>query len=404
MKILLITNLYEPYNRGGAEIVVKRTALALSRAGHEVVLLTARPFSGFSSLRPVEEKHDGLRILRYYPLNLFFYPRDAKHSLPTRLLWHALDQFNFHSARVIRRVLANEQPDVVFTHNLIGLGFSIPAQIRRAGIRHVHVPHDIQLAVRSGLMRQGEEDRFYTSGWLAKTYQALVRRQFGSPDVVVSPSQFLLDFYRSRQFFPASAGHVLRNPIDAKFYQQARAGIGKEVHVAYIGQLAEHKGLTVLREAMTHVADRNVRLHIFGGGPLTEEVRQWSDEDTRIHYAGVVPNEDVAKSLAQMDVLVLPTKTYENSPTVIFESLAAGVPVIVSDMGGAAEAVEEGMNGFRVPAGDVRALAGAINTFTATRDLSLQMSKACRDSVAGLDADAYVTRLMSLVLRDQNGR
>jgi glycosyltransferase involved in cell wall biosynthesis len=404
MKILLISNLYEPYSRGGAEIIVKRTALALSRAGHEVVMLTARPYGGVATLGWSEEEREGLRILRFYPMNLFFYPRDQHHRLPMRLFWHAFDQFNRHSAKITRRVLASEKPDLVVTHNLIGLGFTIPKVILRAGITHIHVLHDIQLAVRSGLMRLGEERRFYTSGWLAKAYQSVARKQIGSPDVVVSPSQFLLDFYRTRYFFPTSVCQVLRNPVDATFYAPKEHKKGVEFHLAYIGQLAEHKGLSVLREAMRLIPDAKLRLHVVGSGPMADSMAEWVAQDPRVLYEGSLPNEAVGKVLASMDAVVLPTQTYENSPTVVYESLAAGVPVIVSDIGGAAEVVQEGVNGFRVPAADAKALARCIAEAAGQREKLSAMQKACRDSVAGLDADTYAERFISLVLRDQNDR
>lgn len=404
MKILIISNLYEPYQRGGAEVIVKRTAQALLRAGHEVLLLTSRPYGGRASLRCEEEVIEGVRVLRYYPLNLFFYPRDVQHSLPVRCLWHLFDLFNHHSAVITRRVLRREAPDLVITHNLMGLGFRIPREIRRARISHIHVLHDIQLAVRSGLMRLGEENRFYTSGWLAKIYQFITKKQFSSPQLVISPSQFLLDFYNKLGFFQGSRKAVLRNPVDSRFYEQPLIPSSDGcLHLAYVGQLAPHKGLLVLREALRMSGDDRLRLHVIGAGSMGQEVSSWEKEDKRIRYEGKIANEVLPSFLARMQGLVLPTLTYENSPSVIFEALAEGLPVIVSDIGGAAEVIKEGRNGFLVPPGDASRLAaaiGALSVFVTKKDPAIE----CKDSVSGLDADDYVRRLMALALQVQNDR
>ncbi|MBI4121901.1 MAG: glycosyltransferase family 4 protein [Parcubacteria group bacterium] len=407
MKILIISNLYEPYQRGGAEVVVKRTILALQRAGHEVVLFTSRPYEGLDSLKPAAEGVNGLRIWRFYPLNIFFYTNDSRHALPLRLLWHAFDLFNIHSSRMVRRVLRQEKPDLIISHNLISLGFFVPAEIRRAGSKHIHILHDIQLAMRKGLMQQGEEQRFYTSGWLGRLYQAITRRQFGSPNLVISPSRFLLDFYRRLGFFAHSRLEVLRNPIDKMFYRAPRLSTPQPqrqsgIRLAFIGQLAEHKGLHTLRQAFSHIADNHLQLLIVGSGPLEAEMRQWQEQDKRVQYLGRLGNEALPQFLASIDAVIMPTKTYENSPTVVFEALAAGVPVIASDIGGTGEPVQEGKTGFLVPSGNVAALTDAINHFIKLKNSGVEFSQACTDSVAGLDEDAYIKQLLALI--DQSGR
>jgi len=200
MKITLISNLYEPYNRGGAEVIVKRTALELVKQGHVVSIITAKPWDGWKSLDPEIEEKGGLKIIRFYPLNLFFYANDDKYPVIIRAIWHLIDLFNFQSSNLTRDILSEEKPDLVITHNLMGLGYFIPGVIKRLGIRHVHVLHDIQLAVRSGLMKRGEEDAWWVKGLPAKVYQRIVKSLFGSPDVVISPSEFLLDFYKELGF------------------------------------------------------------------------------------------------------------------------------------------------------------------------------------------------------------
>ena len=66
------------------------------------------------------------------------------------------------------------------------------------------------------------------------------------------------------------------------------------------------------------------------------------------------------QALRESDVLVVPSRWYENSPNVILEAFAAGLPVVVADHGGMAEMVREGIDGLRFNPGDVSSLAGAL--------------------------------------------
>ena len=61
-------------------------------------------------------------------------------------------------------------------------------------LKHIHTIHDVQLSVPSGRIITGEEDSWQSSGFLTRMYQALNRWIFNSPAVVISASDFLLDF------------------------------------------------------------------------------------------------------------------------------------------------------------------------------------------------------------------
>ncbi len=392
MKILVISNLYEPYARGGAEVIVKRTIEEMIRQGHQVTLITAKPFSGFSSLRPQMESQDSLRIWRFYPLNVFFYAHDGKWPLPLRLIWHAFDLFNLHSAFLAAKLLKQEQPDLVITHNLMGLGYVMVPLILKSKVRHIHILHDIQLAVRSGLMKRGEEGAWFVSGLTARIYQRMVKKFFGSPDRVISPSAFLKNFYAQRGYFPSTKMEVLRNPIDPRFFQtMLEHQATEEIRFAYVGQLAEHKGIKTLLAAFESMAGAS--LHIAGDGPCRKLVEAAASKNANVVYHGRLPNEALPAFFEEIDATILPTETYENSPTVVFESLACGRPVIVSRIGGAAEPVKEGENGFTFEPGNIDELKKKITEMMGKHHL---MREAARQSVQPYQQSEYVRKLLSL--------
>ena len=113
------------------------------------------------------------------------------------------------------------------------------------------------------------------------------------------------------------------------------------------------KGIKILLEAFRNL-DRS-ELHIFGsiGGQRTFLERYGTE---RVFFDGAFDNWDINAVLEKIDVLIVPSIWYENSPLVIQEAFVAGVPVITSNIGGMAELVEDGVEGFTFDVGDKGAL------------------------------------------------
>ena len=74
-------------------------------------------------------------------------------------------------------------------------------------------------------------------------------------------------------------------------------------------------------------------------------------------WGGMLRREEVPRELAQTDLVCLPSLWFENLPLVVLEARAAGVPLLVSDLGGLSEVVGDSGGGWRFPAGDPAALA-----------------------------------------------
>jgi glycosyltransferase involved in cell wall biosynthesis len=91
-----------------------------------------------------------------------------------------------------------------------------------------------------------------------------------------------------------------------------------------------------------------------------ERIRQLCAGDRRIELAGVYGRQEVSRVLRGLDVVVVPSLWYENSPNVILEAFAHHIPVIASDLGGMAELVNEGENGLLFKPGDPDSLAGQL--------------------------------------------
>ncbi len=352
MKIALINNLYPPYARGGAEQVVKRTVEGLMKQGHEVVLITSTPEGEY------KETKGNLTIYRIRPKNIFYYTHAHRHHVISRFIWHLIDMFNISVSKEVSRILTYEKPDIVHTHNLMGLSFLIPQTIRRHEIRHVHTVHDVQLVEPSGIILKTEETSWRYTGVPTKIYTWIMKKLMGSPDVVISPSQFLLDFYKDRGFFVDSDKTLLRNPLTLSFDVQDRSRDNDVFNFLYLGQIEKHKGVFLLAEAFKHVD--NAMLHIAGGGSQLDDLKKQVGNNHNVKFYGRVERDKLPEIFSHMDMTVVPSLCYENSPTVIFESLYFGVPVLASHIEGIAELIDEGNNGFTFKAGDLTSLTQRI--------------------------------------------
>ncbi|MBI2472927.1 glycosyltransferase family 4 protein [Candidatus Uhrbacteria bacterium] len=396
MKIGIVSNLYPPDARGGAELVAQRVADALYERGHEVFVLTTQPFEGVRSLFPRIRERTLEAVYRFYPCNFYYLRHDRSIPFFVRILWHLIDLVGVCGRRAMAQVIQDEDPDVIITHNLKGIGVSIGSEIQRQGIPHIHTLHDVQLSIPSGLLIVGEEQSWLNRSFLRRWYEAGVRREMGTPQLVLSPSRFLADFYQQRGLFAHTRMEILPNPLPPDGIGKRGTRMARRTQFLYVGQLESHKGVMQLFDALDQVGD-DIELHIAGEGSLSEIVAQRAQRDPRIYFHGFVSLKHLIRLLQSTDAVVIPSICYENSPTVIYESFLVGVPVIASDVGGIPELIEEGVTGLLVKPDDARELAHAMETIHEQRDQWWEKSQLIRDRAQPYSIKVYVDRLESLI-------
>jgi glycosyltransferase involved in cell wall biosynthesis len=192
---------------------------------------------------------------------------------------------------------------------------------------------------------------------------AYLRQVAGQIDLFLSPSEFLRGQY-VRQGFPAERIRVLENGVDRDRLEVEPAVPLAEPparpHFGFLGSLAWQKGVHVLVEAFNRLPPNAAALTIYGSDRAFPEygaqLRALATHPN-IRFAGALDYRSVGAALRQLDALVVPSVWYENSPLVIQEAYAAGVPVIASRLGALAEKVQEGVTGRLFAAGDSEDLA-----------------------------------------------
>ncbi|MFH1192470.1 MAG: glycosyltransferase [bacterium] len=412
MKICVITSLYKPYAKGGAEYVAENIVNGLVEKGNSVIVITTQPPQLKEKIHPIRlalragsnppSQKEELSVIRFYPCNLFWFGDINKKPLWLRLPWHLIDVFNLHTYFKIKKILKKEKPDVVMTHNLKGIGYTVPMAIRSAGIRHIHTLHDVQLVEPSGLIYQ-KKYRYNTpltplKGGIIKTYSWINKRLFASPNIVISPSEWLMNFYIEKEFFKASQKVIMQNPVLKQLHSKnakAEGGIKESknsLNLLYIGQIEDHKGILFLIDALKQ--SKNVHLDIIGTGTKIDEIKKLTERNNNIKIHGYVKNSLVNTYFVQGDFLIVPSLCAENSPTVIYESFLNSTPVIASNIGGIPELVKNGYNGYIFEAGNKQQLLRIIQKCITEKNEWSELRQNALRSVEGLGIEEYIKKLI----------
>jgi len=230
---------------------------------------------------------------------------------------------------------------------------------------------------------------------------ALLRRTLRIPDAIVVLGSIELDAYQ--RFVRREQVVALPNGIDCLPYAsllRERPDPAVALRLAYVGRLAREKGLYELLTGLklAHAAGVRARLVIAGAGPEEEELRRFvaaADIGHAVSFAGPVCGAGKSALFAQSDLFALPSHA-EGLPYALLESMAAGVPAIVTRVGAIPDVVLEGVHGLFVPLHDPQAIAHAIARLDADRELLAQMGAACRKRIA---ASYSVERLAGDVRR-----
>lgn len=146
--------------------------------------------------------------------------------------------------------------------------------------------------------------------------------------------------------------------------------------LGYIGQLADHKGVDLLVEAFERLQPSAAELVIYG--PLDQDpayARRLKDlAGARVRFCPTFPPEEMAEVMRGLDVLVIPSRWYENSPLVLLNALATHTPVVVSRVEGMTEFLDEGRNGFSFVRGSCDDLARVLRRFLDDPSLAGRLS------------------------------
>ncbi len=272
------------------------------------------------------------------------------------------------------------RPDVVHAHTYkAGVTASVAARL--AGVPAVvFTPHGHIFARGSRIPGVPEGGRRLAALlWITRAAQCFAHR-------VTALSTADLEGQLALGLAPRSKYCVVRNGIDVdRFAAPPRRDLSGGPVIGAVGRFTEEKGHTHLVEAFARarVALPGARLVLVGYGELEADLRQRATSlglDGAVRFAG---ERDSAEMLPGFDLFVQPS-LYESQGLAILEAMAAGRPVVASDVGGVRDVVQEGETGLLVPPADPAALAGAIVRLARSPDLASSMADRARARVREL--------------------
>ncbi len=398
-----------PHYRAGTEVLTFETAKCLQRLGHEVCV-----FTGFPAQGPLqdEERFDSyvyqdLEVKRFHHAPV---PMGGQTNVTEA------EYRNLLFASHFRTFLETTDPDVVHVFHLQKLSASAVEVCHQMGIPTVLTPTDFWficptidlrlpdgsiccgprsnaancvrhmvdvkqlLEIKShiapfpdrllGLAIWANQRGIAKSRWFTPDIEALsarhvyLREQMNRIDRVLVPSRLMERILQANGLSPQTMVFAPYGINPAYLQGHPRPHQEATLQVGFIGTLSEHKGAHVLVEAVRSLPELPLELKIFGN---TEDfpnygahLKKLADGDPRIRFCGTFPNSAIGEIFSTLDVLVVPSIWYENTPLVIYSAQAAGCPVIATNLEGMAEVIHHEDNGLLFAPGSMSELARAL--------------------------------------------
>ncbi|MDQ3116980.1 MAG: glycosyltransferase [Verrucomicrobiota bacterium] len=340
----------------GVSTTIRKMAAEARDAGQDLVVITSRG----------ELTIDGLPIKNFKPIGEFELPEYELQKLSFPPVLQMLDYIQRENFSEI----------IISTPGPIGLTALLAGKmlnLETSGIYHTDFPQYIRILT---------EDSFLES--LAWNFMHWF---YGQLDTIFVNSEQYRQSWIDRGIDPAKL-KILPRGLDTQLFSPGRSepdfwkqfgSNGAGIRLIFVGRVSKEKDLDILVQAFHRLREEKVpvQLSIVGHGPYSAALAKLLPEAC---YTGYLSGTELAKAYASSDIFVFPSTT-DTFGNVIIEAQAAGLPVIVSDVGGPRELVTDGVNGLITKALDVAGFTAAIRRLVEDEPLRKEMSAAARRSV-----------------------
>ncbi len=192
------------------------------------------------------------------------------------------------------------------------------------------------------------------------------------------------------------ACRVLPNGVEIDRFAKADPWPTKRKAVLFVGRHEPRKGLDALLEAFARLPADTV-LWVAGEGPETARLRQEAPEGQgRVEWVGRLSDEELARRLRAAAVFCAPSLHGESFGVVLLEAMAAGTPVVASDIAGYRDVARHHREALLVPPGDANALAEALGRVLSDGDLTSALVEAGAARAATFSMDRLAERFTAL--------
>lgn len=360
MNILFTVHQFFPHHYTGTERLVLNLSKQLQKNGHRIKILTY-------GITETEDYHfqDGFLIKEYNFEGVAII--SVRHmNIPTEV---SFSIFDIEMEEILHSILVQNTFDVIHVCHPMRTGTIIKVA-NKMNVPVILTITDFWLMCPRGIAStsdghicngstNGEQciANCFPPSWSERIHLrfAEATQLFTLVSRVVFPTAFLRSMYYKKMF--SGQSELIRFGNDYRYIKNNTKHYTEksEVKIGFLSNLSPHKGAHILVNAFIQANQKNLSLKIFGD-PLQnpeyfEQLKNTSNKH-RIEFLGRYNNEEMANILQDLDLVVLPSLWWENTPLVMLRALAHKVPVIVSDFPGMTEIVKDSTNGFVFKPGD----------------------------------------------------
>ena len=236
---------------------------------------------------------------------------------------------------------------------------------------------------------------FSPSYWIGKRFAGRLADRLHGRIAVSGAARHFINRYFPGDYAIIPNGVDLDRYTSAEPYEELRDGT---LNILFVGRLEERKGLIHLLKAYHRLRKRKVdaRLLVVGAGPKLREYRRYVGlRGIRdVEFLGRVSDEEKVRYFASADIYCAPNTGQESFGIVLLEAMAAGVPIVASDIHGFKRVVERNVQGLLVEPRNHRALAAALYTLARDPDLRHEMGDAGRARAPEFSWDRVTERVV----------
>ena len=366
MKILMLTWEYPPRIVGGIARVVHDLSKRLIKDGHEVTVVTYKDGDV-----PYYENDKGVKVYRVD--NYMIHPNNF-------IDW--IMQLNFNLVSKATEIInKNGKFDVIHAHDWL-VANAAKTLKNSFDIPIVSTIHATESGRNSGI--HDETQRYINDTEWLLTYE--------STEVIVN-SNYMKGHVQGLFGLPFDKINVVPNGINLNNFSgierdynfRRQYAMDNEKIILYVGRLVYEKGIQNLISAMPKILANyhDAKLIIAGKGGMLEELKAQAFNmglSNKIYFTGYLNAKQVQKMYKCADVAVFPS-TYEPFGIVALEAMLAGVPTVVSDIGGLNEIVEHRVDGMKSYAGNSNSIADSVLNLLLDENLAENISKKAKIKV-----------------------
>ncbi len=366
MKILMLTWEYPPRIVGGISRVVHDLSHKLVKAGNEVTVVTYKEGDV-----PSFENDKGVKVYRVE--NYMIHPNNFTD-------W--IMQLNFCLTSKASQIIREQGNfDCIHAHDWL-VAYSAKTLKDAFHIPIISTIHATEAGRNSGI--HDDVQRYINDTEWLLTYE--------STEVIVNSNYMKCELQRLFGL-PFEKINVIPNGINLNNFNgierdydfRRRYAMDNEKIILYIGRLVYEKGIQHLIAAMPKIINgyNDTKLIIGGKGGMYDELKQQARNlgiENKIYFTGYLSSKDVQKMYKCADIAVFPS-TYEPFGIVTLEAMLAGVPTVVSDIGGLNEIVDHGVNGMKSYAGNSNSIADSVLTLLYNHQLCNNIVKNAKTKV-----------------------